>query len=167
MESPAGKKLTDLEKDATFSDLASDMVSFKLKQQKFPPTKQRENLILSLYKATRIADSAVLTNMITELTVLLATSVTTQKVGQAKIYAMLKNLAQRKKQIEAQLKPHILDNLMLTFHEASDLDLQMYVEFARSRIGVKYHRSLLNALNTSLIESTLQYGKLISNYKLR
>ena len=163
LNSAVGRRITELEKIATFQDLKMDMVVFKQQQIKFPPTQQRINLMQRLYTATKVADSAVMMNMIIELTLKLISIDPVKKVGQAEIYQLMKQLMKKRGIVEKEIRVNILDNLMLTFHEATDSEIENYIEFANSSVGIAYHRALLDAYNSSLIDATLYFGETITS----
>jgi hypothetical protein len=47
------------------------------------------------------------------------------------------------------------------YRDASDLELQSYISFAESRVGVLYHSTMLAAFNNALIEASQDFGHVL------
>jgi len=163
IRSSTGHRFTEMEKMASGANAEQAMSTFKVSHPLQQIPEYRRKLIKRLNKVTRVSESA----LVFRLTERLATALIKQQ-GRAKkqsVEHLMKDIAKHRDELLEQIMPALIPDMHFMYRDASDLELQSYISFAESNIGVRYHTAMLSAFNNALIEASEDFGHvLLSEY---
>ena len=163
IRSSTGNRFTEMEKMATGSYAEQAMKLYKASHplQQFP--ENRRKLISRLNKVTKVSESA----LVVKLTAKLASALIEQQGSRNKqsVADLMKDIGRQRDELMQEIMPDLIPDMLYMYRDASDLELQSYISFAESSVGVRYHTTLLGAFNNALIEASQDFGHvLLSEY---
>lgn len=159
LDSPIGKKCTELETYSVTAEGLNAMAQFVQQLQNNPPPASRLKLIEELDGATNATATSVEAFVNTHLAVSMAVALSIPAEKRKPISQIKKELDQNRAAIEKALQQHILVSMLFTYRTISDADLRQYIDFALSPIGVKYHKTTIEAFQQALIECGADFGQ--------
>lgn len=159
LESDLGKKITQLEKDASTPQAQQQLMAYAQSLQKTQPSEQRIGQVVLLMNATKAAESATEIALGTQKAVMSAmfSSMPQAEAGMTQmIIGQLE--AQRPKLLES-MQNQVLVTFLFTYRSLTDKELGQYVGFASTKSGRKYHKVMMEALTLALSNAGTQLGK--------
>jgi len=63
--------------------------------------------------------------------------------------------------LEAAMKSQVVVTFLYTYRSLSNSELEKYIEFAGSEIGLKYHRTTIAGFKKALIDGSIRWGNSI------
>lgn len=159
LESPIGKKCTNLEKDSVAPEGIKGMAAFIQGLPKNPPPVARLKLIFDLDRATNATATAVEIYMSTHLAVATAMSFSLPQENRKPLDVIQKELEDQRAAIEKSMQEQTLVGLLYTYHPISDAELRKYIEFTESAVGKKYHQVTNGAFNQAIISGGADFGQ--------
>lgn len=153
LESPEGKRITELERSIAAPDGLDELDTFGRSLRDKPPPPKRVELISGLEQATR----ATALSVDTSLNAALALAVSINASGEApREFEELRSgmVAQRDQMIAATREP-VLFSMLFAYRDLSDVELQRYVDFARSDAGLWYHATLSQSIIGSMRDAAI------------
>lgn len=159
INSGAGRRFTEMEKIASSSTAANDMWQFQQAHPADSIPQNRQKLIERLNRVTKVSESALLV----KLTSRLATALIKQEslAKKKSVAELMKQISKQRDDLLSEILPEVIPGMTYTYRRASDLELQSYISFAESKIGMVYHTTMLSAFNNALIEASQDFGHVL------
>jgi hypothetical protein len=159
LESPIGKKCTDLEKESITPERMKTKAAFLQGLQKNPPPVSRLKLIFDLERATNATATAVQMYISTHLAVATAMSLSLSQENRKPLDQIQKELDDQRAEIEKSMQEQTLVGMLFTYHPISDAELRKYVEFVESPVGNKYCQVTSGAFNQAIVSAGADFGQ--------
>jgi hypothetical protein len=163
LDSPLGKKCTQLEEAASTPEALAEMEKYADRMQNSPPTAQRLNILRKLDSAIKATKSNVEMAINTQVAVALAILTTFPLEQQGSPEDILREVGKNRPNLEAAVREQVLISLLYTYKSLTDNEIQQYIEFATSPIGSKYHSVATAALNKAFLGGSIRWGKKIGD----
>jgi len=163
LDSPLGKKCTQLEEAASTPEAQAEMPQFVAHLKEVPPTPERLEALRELDSATKGTDIAVETALQTGFAVVFAVNSTLPKERQSSPDTVLLEMEKSRPAIEAEVKSLILTNHLYTYKTLTEAEIGRYTDFSKSAIGLKYSTAGIAAIRKVFLECAVKWGKLIGN----
>lgn len=162
LQSPLGKKCSQLEEAASTPEAITQMQAYAGQFQHSPPPQKRLKLIQQLDSATKATETAVEVAMNTQLSVAIAVVLTLPKENQKPILALKKEIEQTRSQLERIMRTQILISFLYTYRSLTESELEQYLKFTASTVGEKYNLAGMNGFKKGLLEGSIKWGKAIA-----
>jgi len=159
IRSRTGHRFTEMEKSATGPYAEQEMQRYKQTHPLPTVPTYRLQQIKTLNKLTKVSDAA----LVVQLTFKLAAALIKQQPSPDKqtVDALMKEIGRQREDLMQKIMPNLIPDMLYMYRDASDLELQAYISFAQSSIGVRYHTTLLGAFNNALIEASQDFGHIL------
>ncbi len=161
LDSPLGKKCTQLEEASSTAEAQSEMQKFAAGLTNSPPTAERLIAIRELDSAVKITESAVDMAINMQIAVALGMMATLPSEQQKRADDVARELEQTRPNVEATVKSETLISNLYTYRSLSEAEIKQYTAFAKSPVGSKYSLAAIAALKKALNEGAARWGKLI------
>ena len=157
-DSPLGKKFSALEEAASASAQDTNTVLEGGNALLAAMSDPRRNLLARLVKATRVAEGAagIQVNMVLAITQGVANAREDQSVD---IPALRSALQSQRHLMVAALGGLMHSSFAWTYREVPDKELEGYLKFLETRSGQAVGMAMLVALDTSLTQAAIHFGK--------
>ena len=163
LESPLGTKITKLEEAASTPDTMKELPQFAEKLREAPPAQDRLRVLERLDAATRATETNVEVIMIGQLSVIVALVATLPEEKRAPIADIRAEVEKTRPQFESMVKTHVLVIFLYTYRSLTVSELDIYVKFAESDVGRRYHNAAVAGLKKVLNNFMMQLGSAIAN----
>jgi len=159
IRSASGNRFTEMEKMATGTSAEQEMRVYKASHPLQQIPDNRHKLILRLNTVTKVSESA----LVVQLTAKLASALIKQQTQREKqsVAQIMKQIGRQRDDLLEEIMPELISDMTYMYRDASDLELQRYISFAESSIGVRYHTTLLSAFNNALIDASEEFGNVL------
>lgn len=161
LNSKLGKQFTRLEKTSSQPEQIENMREFVHNLANTPPRKARLALITTLNAATQASKSSLIVLMTKKLAVELTKSQFVARENRPALLAVIKRVAGQQFLIEDEITALVIKGLLFTYRSVSDADLQLYINYANSAAGKRYHQAILGAYNSALLDASNKFGQAI------
>jgi hypothetical protein len=158
LESPVGRKCTDLESAAAGPETLQAMQTYARELQQSPPSGQRMALLGELAAAVKAVENAVEVVMNTQLAVAAGVMAMLPAEQQKPFDVIRGQLEQLRPQIEAAMQNQTIIAFLYTYQELSEAEIGEYLKFARSDVGGRYHDAGAAGLQQALTAGSLKLG---------
>lgn len=163
LDSPIGRKFTQLEEVASTAEKYTEMQQFALKLQESPPLPERLKIIQLLDSAIKATETSVEVNMGTQLAITIAIVASLPREQQQAYDNLVAAIEQARPQIEDTMKVQTTVSLLYTYSNVTHAELEQYIAFASSPSGTSYHVASISGLKKALFEGSYKWGELISD----
>jgi hypothetical protein len=161
LDSPLGKKCTQLEEAASTPEALAKMQQYAARIQNSPPTAERLNILRKLDSAVKSTESGVDIAINSQIAIALATSSTLPLEQRRSLESISRELEKNRPQLEAMVRSQVLLSYLYTYQSLTEDEIQQYIEFAASPAGSKYHSVTEEALKKAFLEGSVRWGKSI------
>lgn len=159
IRSETGNRFTEMEKMASGTRAEEDMQIYRVNHPLTQVAENRLKLILRLNTVTKVSDSALVVKLTEELALGLIKQ--QSRHNKQSVDSIMKLIGKQRDILLKKIMPELKSDMIYMYRNASDLELQSYISFAESSIGVRYHNTMLSAFNNALIESSEAFGKVL------
>jgi len=163
LDSPLGKKCTELEEESYSPEAQAEMEQFTAGLQTSPPTAKRLQVLKEFDSAVRATDSAVDTALATQVALALAVIATFPPERQMPLDAVSREMEKNRPILEAEVRSQVLITNLYTYRNLTEAELKLYIEFAKSPAGSRYHSVFIAAFKKAILEGAVKWGELIGN----
>lgn len=163
LDSPLGKKCTQLEEAALAPEGQAEMARFVARLKEAPPTPERLRALRELDSAIKGTETAVETAIQAEFAVIFAFNSTLPKERQSSPDTVLREMEKSRPAIEAEVKVMTLNILLFTYRTLTEAEIGRYTDFSKSAVGLKYSSTSMAAMKRVFLECAVKWGKLIGN----
>ncbi|MFC1821653.1 DUF2059 domain-containing protein [Thermodesulfobacteriota bacterium] len=161
LDSPLGKKCTKLEEAISTTEALNEIKLFAAKVQESPPSADRIKLIQKLDSSLKYTETNVTISMNMQFALDAAIETSLPIENQKPLSEILERIKKRRPHIEAEMKPRIIVTLIYTYRSLSNFELEEYIKFAGSKLGVKYQRTVIEGIKNGLVSGSFKLGKSI------
>jgi hypothetical protein len=162
LDSPIGRKCTNLEKDSATAEGVSQMSQFAQKIQKTPPPPERLKLIAELDRVTNATATAVEMFMNTNLAVATAVTLSLPQDTRRPIAQIKKELEDNRAAIEKALQAQTQVGMLYTYRTLTDKEIRRYIDFSDSPAGKKFNSVSIEAFQHAMIQCGIDFGKAVA-----
>ncbi len=159
LDSPIGKKCTDLEKGTVTAEGMKEMEQFAQEIKKNPPPPERLKLIRELDRATNATATSVEVFMNTNLAVATAVTLSLPQETRRPLPDIKKQLEGSRPAIEKALEEQTLVSMLFTYRKLTDRELLDYVNFARSPVGDRFNTVAIDAFQKAMVAGGVDFGQ--------
>jgi uncharacterized protein YbaP (TraB family) len=163
LNSPFGKKCTDLYKASLTPKTPAELKEFLTKIRKAPASPNRLKLIRELAAVTRARELALEIAVHTRLAVTTVLADTLPSVQKRPFSEILDEADKNRPLLESPVDQQITPLLIYTYRPLSDAELARYIAFARSSLGARYHRSMLNGIKLAVMDASIRFGSAMAD----
>jgi len=155
LDLPLGKKCTQIEKETSTPETQAIIQKYVTYLQKFPPPPNFVKLIRELESTTKSTEAVVEIAMNTQLALMTAIIKSFPSVEQSTFSEIVKVIEESLPQLEAEAHQKVINSYFYAYRLLSDSELEQYIEFYKSNIGVKYIDSMHTGINKALINRSI------------
>ncbi len=158
LDSPFGKKCTQLEKAASTPDAEAVIQKYSIYLQKFPPSPSLLKRMQELESASKTTENIIEIGLNTQLAIITALAKSFPTVEKRSIPEIMEEIEKHRPQFEAEAYQQVINRFLYTYRFLSNSELEQYIEFSKSNIGIKYEDSIYTGLNKALIDGSTKLG---------
>lgn len=161
LATPLGKKMTQMEKDASGPESYRAMTQWGERLKDTPPAKTRIQLILQINSAAKVFESSLDTavNMSMAIALALEAGKPAKHLWNEDQYRQIK--ARVREALKERMRNVVFLRLLYTYRQASDGEIKNYIEFYQGQAGQKYVDMMNEAVGKAIIALTWQAAKKI------
>jgi hypothetical protein len=163
LDSPIGRKCTQLEEAASTPEAQADMLQHSAALRDSPPTPQRLKVLREFDLAVKGTQSALDMAITTQVAVALAINATFPAERQMPLDEVSRELEKNRPVLEATVRSQVLISHLYTYKNLTEEEIQLYTEFAKSPAGSKYHSAAMTGFKKAVLEGAAKWGELIGN----
>ena len=163
LDSPLGKKCTQLEEAASTPEAQDEMQQYAAHLHDSPPTAGRLKVLRELDSAAKVTGDAVEMAIQTQAAVALAVVATLPVEQQKPREEIYREIEKTRPAVEALVRSQTLISLLWTYRSLTDAEIHRYTEFAKSPAGSKFYSTSMAAFNKANLEGAIKWGKLIGD----
>ena len=162
LDSPTGKKCTELEEDGSTQDNLEKRMEFENNFNKNPISETRGELIRKLNQATNGTEAAVSIAEGMQIALLTAVNLSMPEEKRMPYPMMKQEIDAQKPKIRAILEPQVITGFIYTYRTLTDSELEEYIKFLSSGVGRKYSASSVEGLKKALEDGSMKWGRSIA-----
>ncbi len=162
LDSPLGRKCTALESASAAPEALLAMQTYADELQQSPPPPERVALLGELARAVKAAENAVEVVINTQLAVAAGISAMLPAEQRKPLHVIRNEIEQFRPQITAAMQNQTAIAFLYTYRDLNEDEIQQYIDFARSELGVRYHAAASDAIQQALTAGSLKLGAMIS-----
>jgi len=161
LATPLGKKMTNMEKDASGAEAHQAMVQWGQSLQENSPPKSRVQLIHQLNSAAQVFESSLDTavNMSMAIALALEAAKPAKHLWDEEQYRAVK--ARVREALKERMRNIVFLRLLYTYRQAGDGEIRDYIQFYQGKAGKKYVTLMNEAVGKAIIALTWQAAKKI------
>ena len=163
LDSPVGKKCTQLEEAASTAEAQAEMEQYAARLSDSPPTAERLKVLRELDSAAKVTEDAVQMAIQTQAAVALAVRATLPSEQQEALGDVYREIEKTRPTVEASARSQTLVSLLFTYRSLTDAEIELYTGFAKSPAGSKFYSAAMAAFDKANLEGATRWGKLIGN----
>ena len=163
LDSPLGKKCTQLEEAASTPEAQADMQQYAARLHDSPPTAERLKVLREFDAAAKVTGNAVEMAIQSQVAVALAVIATLPMEKQKPIEDVYREIEKTRPAIEAEARSQTLISLLYAYRSLTNAEIQLYTEFAKSPAGSRFNSASMAALNKANLEGATKWGQLIGD----
>ncbi|MGK0289668.1 MAG: 3-methyladenine DNA glycosylase AlkC [bacterium] len=151
LDSPLGKKITQLEEQASTPEEVQKMIAYIKSDPRKHTSKKRVNLVEKLNILTHSTEMATDTGIfigLSVLNILNDINPNTPKYTRDQLQNHIKN---KRLRIRSLVQNQIILTFLYTYQKLSDRELEKYIEFATTKTSRLYHKVIMKAFLGTLI----------------
>ncbi len=162
LDSPLGRKCTALESASAAPEALQAMQAYAAELQQSPPPPERVALLGQLAQAVKAAENAVEVVINTQLAVAAGISAMLPAEQRKPLDVIRNEIEQYRPQITAAMQNQTAIAFLYTYRDLNADEIQQYINFARSDVGVRYHAAASDGIQQALTAGSLKLGAMIS-----
>jgi hypothetical protein len=165
LDSPEGKKITALEKEASTPEKMQALPGFVQKLQKEPPAQSRIQILQRLDRSTKATEAATDISMATALAgiaSIMAVSPARPDAKRPSLTELRSTFDAARPQMEAALRQQLLVHFLFTYRALTDAELARYLHFVETGAGRKYYAAGVAGLSKALLNSVMNLGTIFN-----
>jgi hypothetical protein len=157
LKSPLGEKITKLEESAATPSAYESMESMK---EKLLQDSARVKKIRKLDEAIKGTESLLYlaVNAQKAITASMAAELAPDDPGMFE--QIVEDTVGGRKQLESVIRDNTLVSLLYTYRALKDDEIDKYIDFASSDLGRKYHKTIIDGINSGFLSASRDAGKL-------
>jgi hypothetical protein len=161
LDSPLGKKITSLEVASSTPEAYKEMQVALKSSQGSQSSPKRHSLIDGINQATKAVESS--TNLAINMQIAVtAALVSALPSPHSPTMADIREVVERNRpHIEKEISGEVFQNALYTYRELTDAELEKYLAFIKSDVGVRYHEVVTKGLNDAMLECSKRSGDAI------
>jgi hypothetical protein len=163
LDSPIGKKFTQLEEAASTPEAQAEMQQYATRVQDSPPTVERLKVLREFDSAVKTTESAVDMAIHTQAAVALAIITAFPLEQRMPLDDLSREMEKTRPALEATVRSQMLISHLYTYRSLTEAEIQSYSEFAKSPAGSKYHLVTMAAFKKVVLEGAVKWGGLIGD----
>jgi hypothetical protein len=163
LDSPIGKKCTQLEEAASTPEAQDEMQQYAGRLHDSPPTAERLKVLRELDSAATVTGNAVEMAIQTQAAVALAIIATLPVEQQKPREEVYRDIEKTRPAIEALVRSQTLISQLWAYRSLTDAEIKRYTQFAKSPAGSKYSSAAMAAFDKANLEGAIKWGKLIGD----
>lgn len=161
LDSPLGKKCTQLEEGASTPEAMVKMQKYAAQLQNSPPTTERLNIIRKLDSAVKGTEGGVELAINSQIAVAMATISTLPPEQRRSLESISREFEKNRPQLEAMVRSQVLLSFLYTYRSLTDDEIQQYLDFAASPAGARFISVTEEALKKAFLAGSVRWGKSI------
>jgi hypothetical protein len=161
LDSPLGRKCTDLEVAAATPEAEAEMEQYGAQIRKSPPAAPRLAVLKKLDGALAATDSAAEVAIGSQVAVALAINATLPREQQRPLAEIRREMQKTRHLVEAEARAQTLIALLYTYRSLSEAQLRQYLEFLKSPAGSKFMSVSTAAFNEAFFHNSIKWGQAI------
>jgi hypothetical protein len=159
LKSDLGKKITALEEAASTPQGYQAIQDFAQQLQRNPPEQKRLTLAQAMDEATHATEIAVNVIEAGELGIALGLDSLRSPDEQLGMEKLMEEIAQDRPNLTAGLRDLNIVGFLYTYKTLSEEELQRYLDFLKSEVGVKYQEATTAGLKEALFEAAAETAR--------
>lgn len=156
LNSPLGRKITQLEEKASTAQGTQDIVEFMKHPSEI--SDDRQNLIQRLDSVIHGTEMAVEMYMNSMVTMTTAMHSVINDPNKLPLDQMIKGAESARPEIEAQMEQSVFGSSLYMYQSLTDEELEKYIKFYESEVGTRYSTYSIKALIDSFSDSNKELG---------
>lgn len=161
LDSPLGKKVTQLEIGAMTSDSYQDMQSQLLELQEKYRGSEREKLFETFNKSTNATEASLETAIAVQLTLASAMSASSNNPQMPSYEYLKKSIEDNRFMMRGVIGQQVFANYLYTYQNLTDQELKSYVDFTASPAGKHYSLVVNESIKNVLLKPSEIIGSKI------
>lgn len=157
LESPVGRRITELENAAGEPAAASQIESYAKELEKHAPSKHRTDLIKQLMAATGSTEFSATMLESAFLATALGINAALPVQQRSPVDAVRKRIASVLPKMQKDNERELAISMHYTYHTLSDRELESYLKFLKSASGTVYTKDALVAVREAMNEAMARY----------
>ncbi|MDY6903125.1 MAG: DUF2059 domain-containing protein [Thermodesulfobacteriota bacterium] len=159
LESPLGRKITEMEEAAGNAGAIQEMQQYVKDLEKNPPPAKWLSLLQKLDRVVGATETSVTVNINTQFAITTA-MISALKPGATPNFPVIRRLLEKQRpSIARVMRPQILSSFLYTYRDLTSEELQAYIDFATTEIGKKYHRVIIGGVEKALVQCSSKWGR--------
>ncbi|MHC1728869.1 MAG: DUF2059 domain-containing protein [Syntrophobacteraceae bacterium] len=159
LDSPLGKKCTQLEENASTAEAMAEMEHYATQMRSNPPAAGRLNVLRQLDSATKMTESAVEMAINTQVAVTLAIMATFPRELHKSFDDVAREIEENRSKIESEVRSETLVSLLYTYRSLTEAEIKRYTQFAASPAGEKFNTVSISAFKKAFLDSSIRWGR--------
>jgi hypothetical protein len=163
LDSPTGKKCTQLEEDANSPYNISKREEYEASLKDAPPDQKRLDLARKLNQATNAVESSLAIAINMQMAIMTAINLSLPVEKQMPFTKMKQDIAESRPKMKELLEPQVLVGTLFTYRSLSEEELNAYIDFLSTKTGKKYTAAATEGLKKALENGSVRWGKAIAD----
>ena len=157
LKSPLGEKITKLEESAATPSAYEAMEAMK---EKLLQDSARVKKIRKLDEAIKGTESLLYLAASTQKAITTSMAAELAPDDPDMFEQIVEDTMGGRKQLESAIKDNTLVSLLSTYRALKDEEIDKYIDFASSDLGRKYHKTIIDGINSGFLSASRDVGKL-------
>ncbi len=160
LDSPLGKKSTQLDVESSKPELEPQIQAFIAEVDRKPPPESRMNLVVEYERTTSLTEATVSLLLGMQIATAVAYNALMPPEQQMPVSELSEAAERNRTMLEGTLRPELISRILYTYQSLSDQELKQLIEFEASTPGKKFTRTSLAGIQKAMVDAT---GKFSSN----
>jgi hypothetical protein len=162
LDSPVGKKCTELEEAGSDPNNFEKRMDFEKKLKENPVSEARLELIRKLNQATKGTEATVSVAVGMQMALMTAVNLSMPEEERMPYQKMKKEIDTQKPRIRAMIEPRVIIGFIYTYRTLTDPELEEYIKFLSTDVGLKYSAASIEGLKKALEDGSMKWGRAIA-----
>ncbi len=162
LSSPLGIKITQLEEEAISPEAEQEKVMSLNKLLTDPAAPNRLKLLQRFETATQSTDVTTDLLLNLQIAIIYAASSAMAAHNPPSFDKVTEMVYKNRPQVKEMVSQNAISNFLYTYQDLSERELEQYIAFVESNIGLKYYEVVMNALSESMISASKKLGESIA-----
>ena len=162
LNSPLGMKITRLEEQAISSEAEQEKTLSLNKLLTDPKAPNRLKLLQRFETATNSTDITADLLLNLQIAIIYAASSAVSVDNPPSFEKITERVYKNRPQVKEMVSQSSISSFLYTYRDLSDSELEQYIAFVESQIGLKYYEVVMKALSESMISASKKLGESIA-----
>lgn len=158
LNSGIGKTITKMEEEASTSEAYAAMAGYADTLSTVPPSKKYLGQIEALAKNIKAVESTVDMTINMQMAMALAIASTQPDFTPDVMKMIAQQLELARPTLTAAVSQHVVVSMLFAYRDLPENDLQAYIDFTASSVGVKYNRTTSAGMTKVFMEASQEFG---------